>query len=428
METAISFLALKDPQKKTKTNRITPIYLIIKIGEIRLKYSTGEKIAPANWDQKTGQVEVKGTNAQRDKFKTINTQLNRYKDNFERSLANLKTLKKTPTLEYFRHELEKEFKKNPQSNPKQPSFFKFIDEWISSCDRAANTKKHYTTTQNLLDEFQTFRKKKIRYESIDLNFYDEFVNYMQVEKKFTVNTIGTQIKNLKVFMNESLERKFHENHEHLNKKFKTTEEETDSIYLTEKELNLIYNKDISDNKKLDRVRDTFIIGCRTGLRFSDLRQIAPENIVTDEEGNKFLKITTQKTDERVIIPLHWMVLEILAKYENNLPRVISNQKFNEYLKDLGKLVEIKDSVQLTKTKEGMRYTKTFIKHELITVHTARRTFATLAYLADIPAISIMKITGHRTERAFLKYIKMSQEDNAKKLSQHPFFTSMRIAK
>jgi hypothetical protein len=88
---------------------------------------------------------------------------------------------------------------------------------------------------------------------------------------------------------------------------------------------------------------------------------------------------------------------------------------------LGQKAELKDDVVIASTKGGKRHTENFKKHELITTHTARRSFATNAYLQNVPTISIMKITGHRTEKSFLKYIKISQEDNANKLINHPFF-------
>ena len=123
----------------------------------------------------------------------------------------------------------------------------------------------------------------------------------------------------------------------------------------------------------------------------------------------------------VIIPLKDYVKEILRKYEGIPPSAISNQKMNEYLKELGEAAAIKDDIVIASTKGGKRHIETYKKFELITTHTARRSFATNAYLQNVPTISIMKITGHRTEKSFLKYIKISQEDNANKLVNHPFF-------
>jgi integrase len=220
-------------------------------------------------------------------------------------------------------------------------------------------------------------------------------------------------------MDYANDKGFTENKGHRHKKFKKIEETTETIYLTDTELLTLYALDLSNNARLDRVRDLFIIGCYTGLRFSDLSQLTPDKFT--EDGTR-LRIKTIKTGEIVVIPLHWTIKEILRKYNGEPPRLISNQKMNEYLKELTELAKINERITITKTKGGLNFDKTFKKWELCTVHTARRSFATNMYLAEVPTISIMKITGHRTERAFMKYIKVSQEQNADKLSKHPYFS------
>ena len=199
-------------------------------------------------------------------------------------------------------------------------------------------------------------------------------------------------------------------------KFKILSEEAESIYLTEEEILLLFNLDLSQNRKLETVRDLFIVGCYTGLRFSDFTQIKKENI---KDG--FISIRTQKTDKPVVIPIHWTIQQILDKYcnenENSLPRAISNQKMNEYLKEIGKKAEIKEMVLVTKSKGGLKVKSSVQKYELISTHTARRSLATNLFLQGFPSISIMKITGHKSEKAFLKYIKMTPEENAIKLKQ-----------
>ena len=203
-----------------------------------------------------------------------------------------------------------------------------------------------------------------------------------------------------------------------NKNFKVVEEDADSIYLTTKEIQKIYDYDFSKTPHIERVRDLFVIGCYTGLRFSDLTQFRQENISKDLTT---AKVRTQKTGEVVIIPLNPLIKAILKKHGGKPPEAISNQKMNDYLKTIGENVKINDEVVISITKGGVRVRESFKKHELITVHTARRSFATNAYLNDVPTLSIMKMTGHTTEKAFLKYIKISQEDNANKLLNHPFF-------
>lgn len=95
----------------------------------------------------------------------------------------------------------------------------------------------------------------------------------------------------------------------------------------------------------------------------------------------------------VIIPLNTYIKNILAKNGGVVPELISNVKMNLYLKDLAKEAELIEDVIISFTKGGVRKSEVFKKHDLVTVHTARRSFATNAFLRDIPTISIMKITG-----------------------------------
>jgi integrase len=219
-------------------------------------------------------------------------------------------------------------------------------------------------------------------------------------------------------MREAFERGLTKNNHFRSKRFKKLEEESQTIYLSTEELKTLNDLDLSNNPRLDRVRDLFLIGCYTGLRYSDLTQLIIENI---SKTKKVIKIRTQKTDETVIIPINSIVRKIISKYEGKFPTAISNEKMNEYLKELAQIGGIDHPIEVILTKGGKRIREIYKKHELVTVHTSRRSFSTNAYLNNVPAISIMKITGHKTEKSFLKYIKISQEDNANKLINHPFF-------
>src|SRR5206468_2066940 len=112
--------------------------------------------------------------------------------------------------------------------------------------------------------------------------------------------------------------------------FSFSYEEADAVYLKAAEIEKLHQFDLNTNKRLEQIRDLFIFGCHTGLRFSDFTAIRPENIITTN-NIKILDVITRKTNERVNIPCHPTVLEIFQKYKHNmnmLPRSVSNQKFN----------------------------------------------------------------------------------------------------
>ncbi|MBT7091658.1 MAG: integrase catalytic domain-containing protein [Bacteroidetes bacterium] len=224
---------------------------------------------------------------------------------------------------------------------------------------------------------------------------------------------------MKVFLNEARERGLNTSPEYRSKRFRVLREDVDKIYLNSDDLDALWNLKLVDNSKLGKVRDVFLIGCYTGLRYSDLRNLRPENVLE----KKNIRLKTIKGDKLVVMPIHYRVKLILEKNDWNFPAVISNQKMNEYLKVLGKLAKISESVIIPIKKGNMRTDVTHFKYALISSHTARRSFATNAFLDGVEPLHIMRITGHRTEKAFLRYIRMSEMDNAIKLADHPFFNA-----
>lgn len=409
--------------KEPNLDQETLIFLIFRYKDHRIKLSTGEKINPQFWDKTEQRAkatkkfpEYSEFNAKLDDFES------RTKNIFRRFENDNKT---QPTPNELKSLLEKEFNKG-KSEAK--NLFTFIEKFIEESRNKINDKTGkpfadctiniYKNTYRLLIEYSQLKGKKIDFDSIDLDFYYDFSEHLTKEHEFAANTIGKQIKTIKTFLNEATERGINKNIAYKSKKFKVLKEDTDSIYLNQEELKLIQSLDLNNNLKLDRVRDLFLVGCWTGLRFSDFSDIKKENIKND-----FIEIKTQKTGESVVIPIHDTVKQILQKYKgithNSLPPTISNAKMNAYLKDLGYHIEtLHSNTSKSITKGGKRTLITKRKFELLTSHTARRSFATNLYLEGIPSFNIMRITGHRTEKAFLRYIKITPNESAKILKLH----------
>jgi integrase len=203
-------------------------------------------------------------------------------------------------------------------------------------------------------------------------------------------------------MNDATERGLNINHSFKSKRFVTVREKTDNIYLTTNEIKEIEGLDLTNNPRLEKVRDLFLIGCHTGLRYSDYSILKPENII-----DGFIETTQIKTGEPVVIPIHNTVYKIIEKYNGILPTSISNQKTNDYLKELGKMLPaLHKNFTQTFTKGGLTVIQNKCKWQLLTTHSGRRSFCTNEYLAGMPALTIMAISGHKTEKAFLRYIKL----------------------
>ena len=405
---------LKEPKSTDKTL----IYLVYNFNKQKLKYSTGEKIHPKFWN-KTKQ-RAKET-AQFSEYPEFNQRLNNIETAVNNSYRRLLNDGKIISPNVLKDELTKELRTD-ELTTKQLTLIEWINDEIELLreNKKEGTIKVYRTLVNHLIAYSEKYGTILTFDHIDLGFYETFRGYLQNDKKLVDNSCGKQIRTLKTFLNLATEKGVNVNQAYKSRLFKTTEETVEHIYLTEQELVKIYDVDLSQKPSLDRIRDLFLIGCYTGLRFSDFTELKPENLQKVNNGFVF-NVKTNKTNERVVIPVKGIVKEIWDKYGGQLPRKISNQKTNSFIKEVGKLAEISQNI-IIKHKRG-KHTEQKIcpKYELITTHTARRSFATNTYLAGIPAISIMKFTGHRTESSFLKYIKVTQERNAELLINHDFF-------
>jgi integrase len=401
--------------KQPRSDKETPVFVIFWLGRNRLKLATHEKIRPSLWDQ--GLQRAKKSRREFPEFVDFNQRL----DNIQNALMNTHRRLIIDGVKISKERLKIIFKSILRPDiyitPDEVDLFQFIDDFITNIDRAKTTIKGYRTTLNHLKTFQKEYSRKVGFSTIDLEFRDAFIHYFK-KLGYRRNTIGKNIKNIKVFMAEAQERGYKINDEVRSKKFQTPDEPTFSIYLTETEIDKLFYLNLTKKPRLERVRDMFIIGCDTGLRFSDLSNLTRENFI---DNNSKIRIQTIKTKETVEIPVRARVAKIFIKYEGQLPRVPSNQKMNEYLKELGNLAQINELViNPSIVKDGKKGLSVH-KYTLITTHTARRSFATNAYLGGVPTISIMKITGHQLERTFLQYIKISAQENADNLREHPFF-------
>jgi integrase len=283
--------------------------------------------------------------------------------------------------------------------------------------RIIKPSKAYKVTLNNLRAFNG----RLDFDTIDLDFYHDYLAYLQ-KKGLSENTIGRDIKNLKAVLNEATENGVNSNLAFRSKRFTKPSEDVESIALSADELRELKELDLPPLSYLDRVRDLFLIGCYTGLRYSDFSRLTADNV----KGN-FIEIKQQKTGASVAIPVHPIVAQILDKYDGELPEPISNQKTNDYLKEVCQRVpSLCAVVSKTGTKGGVKMTVSYQKWQIITSHTARRSFATNAYLQGVPTITIMAITGHKTEKAFLKYIKVTSKEHAKIMADHWAKQKMKI--
>lgn len=268
----------------------------------------------------------------------------------------------------------------------------------------------YNQMRKYVFEYLEFAKiKRIKVKDVDKTFYDGFVSFLNY-KGFKLNSVGKHIKNLKAVINwlplsDRMECEFV-----APRKCKKLAEEIDNVYLSTDELHAIETIEL-ENMSLDRIRDQFILLAWTGCRYSDLDKL--DDAKSLERG--YFEVEQKKTGTKVCIPIFDPVRRIFAKYEGQLPPVITNQKFNAGLKEVCQLAGITEDTSITHTVGGRRIKEYFPKNELVSAHTARRSFATNMFESGAPALVIMQITGHKTEKAFLSYIKTDSETYARML-------------
>ena len=413
----------------TKKNKLVPLYCRFVAGkDAVLMVKTGLFIKPDFFNNKSGAVR--------------NIAEFRGKKKFEQDLSDLQShifknyseLITIPDRAWLINTIDNFH--NPEAHKgKAITLFSFIRDFIDRAPTRTTPKtgnpvcykqiREYERTFYYLKEFARDKNREVDFKDITLDFYHDFVQYLQSEKTvikksgkaikepgLAKNTIGKKIQTLKIFLNAASDQGVNENRQYKSHRFTAISEETESIYLNETELQAIYELDLSDKPCLDKVRDLFIIGCWTGLRYSDWNKVNPGNI---KDG--FIELKQAKTGGAVVIPLHPTIEAVMKKYDGELPRVISNQKFNDYLKDIADQAGLNEKVHKSITKGGIKVSTAYYKHQLVTTHTGRRSFATNLYKAGLPSLTIMNITGHKTEAAFLKYIKVTPMEHAQKLKE-----------
>lgn len=278
----------------------------------------------------------------------------------------------------------------------------------------------YSSSKKQIEAF--LEKKKISnftFDDINEKFYDEFINYLY-EKDFTINYVGTIIKKLKTIMKSGFSKGLTNKVEFQKPYFIAQSEVVNHPYLTEEEIEKITNLEIADD--WDRnIRNIFVIQCYTGFRIEDLlKQLKQPNII-EQQGRKFFYTKQSKTGGDVYVPINAKVEKIISKNYGKLPEYVHQNEINERIKSICKRAKINESHSIERTYGNIKKFETKPKYKFVCTHTARRSFCTNAYMAGVPVHHIMAISGHKTEKIFLSYVKVEKKFEAIKIAENPFF-------
>lgn len=416
------YLTNKDKEK-------TSIYVVVRFKSERYKKAVGESIETKYWNDGWSR-EVKDY----PHGKAINKKLKKLKNACEGVCDKHIEDISIPDEPTFWKEVDLEL----TGKTKEYTFLDYFADYIEQIRHKfkENTIISYETSLSKLKKYQEEKKTTLKFESINIAFYNSLQAWVYGQGQ-SANYFGCIVKHVKKVYKEARKAGHHRLYGTSDDEFISIKLPSDAVYLNEKELLAIYNLEFSAEKlkelfpDIDKkpqnlknkiksytvVRNKFLIGGCTALRVSDYNRLNECNV-----SSEFVRIKPQKVgEEDVVIPMHWMMKEILESgFDISTP--ISDQKINEHIKEICHLAGITQLVQITRNEGGKKVPYTFKKYELVTTHTCRRSGATNMYKAGIPTLSIMKITGHKSERDFLKYIKISAEENAELLKKHDYFT------
>ena len=415
---------------KTANDWNTIFYRFKHSNQFDIECSTGIQIPNKRWSEskqevlKTDDVDYIEMNH---RIKGLDTFIRK---EYERSKLSAETV----NTNWLKEKINLNF--NRETNNVEIDKGVFLSNYISAFIEEAKTRKtknntvikhrtiqHYTTALNKVLAFEIYTRSKIKLLEIDVSFHTRFIDYLETQEKLNPNTIGGYVDVIKLICGNADKKGIAVSKEFRLTEFYTPSNKTKDVYLNNDEINLIFNTTF-DQDYLDNARDWFIIGLRTGLRISDFLKLSKEYLV-----DGFIHKQTLKTDFPVIIPIHDQVKAILEKRNGEFPRQISDQKFNDYIKIICEKIglnEMVDGAKITemKIKENSKTIKIhrknfgkFPKHELVSSHICRRSFATNLY-GKIDTLTIMKITGHKTESQFLAYIKITPREYAERLKDY----------
>ena len=401
-----------------------PIRMRVNFASKRIEFTTGYRIDASKWDADKQRVKNGCSNKLKQSASEINASLLEYYTEIQSIFKRFEVEDVMPTPEQIKeafNALHKPVSEEPK--PKKEAlpcdFFQVFDDFVEDCGRQNNwtdsTFEKFAAVKNHLTNF----REGLTFEFFDERGLNDYVGYLRDVKEMRNTTIGKQLSFLKWFLRWAFKKGVHQNnaYDSYKPKFKSTQKKI--IFLTWDELNRLREFKIPSNKQaLERVRDVFLFQCFTGLRYSDVFNLRRSDIKDDH-----IEVTTVKTSDSLIIELNNHSKVILDKYkdvafENDkvLP-VITNQKMNDYLKELAEMAGIDEPVRQTYYRGNERIDEVTPKYALLGTHAGRRTFICNALALGIPPQVVMKWTGHSDYKAMKPYIDIADDIKANAMSK-----------
>lgn len=424
-------ISFKLEKRKSKGGDIVenvPIRMRVTYGGNRVDFTTGYRVDVAKWDESAQRVKAKTSNKQRQTASEINDALDELRTELQKIFKEYEVKEILPAPEELREAFnikikgesikERDIKAALDAVP-AVSLWERFDEFVNVNGRNNNWTKSTVAKVNVFGRHLKAFKEEVTFEYLDERGIAEFLDYLQEKKGMRNSTLSKMYGILLWFMKWALNQGYHTNNAYDRFKPRYKKPEKPIVFLTIEELKKVAAIEIPIEKQyLERVRDVFFFCCWTGLRHSDVYNLRKSNVKKDH-----IELTTIKTSDTLRIDLNKHSRAILAKYADvvfpngKVLPVISNQKMNDYLKELGILAELTEPITQTYYCQRERIEETRPKHELLCTHTGRRSFICNALALGIPPQVVMKWTGHSDYSAMKPYIAVADSIKSKEMSK-----------
>ncbi len=401
-----------------------PIRMRVNFASKRIEFTTGYRIDSAKWDADKQRVKNGCSNKLKQSASEINASLLEYYTEIQSIFKRFEVEDVMPMPEQIKkafNALHKPVSEEPKLKKEALpcDFFQVFDDFVEDCGRQNNwtdsTFEKFAAVKNHLTNF----REGLTFEFFDERGLNDYVGYLRDVKEMRNTTIGKQLSFLKWFLRWAFKKGVHQNNAYDSYKPKLKSTQKKIIFLTWDELNRLREFKIPSNKQaLERVRDVFLFQCFTGLRYSDVFNLRRSYIKGDH-----IEVTTVKTSDSLIIELNNHSKAILDKYkdvafeDDKVLPVITNQKMNDYLKELAEMAGIDEPVRQTYYKGNERIDDVTPKYALLGTHAGRRTFICNALALGIPPQVVMKWTGHSDYKAMKPYIDIADDIKANAMSK-----------
>ncbi len=383
----------------------------------RVELFTGYRIDASKWDEAKEKVRNGCTNKLKQSSSEINTAIQELSTTIDRIFKEYELKNEVPSFELLKDEI-KRYSDKQTISATEKNLFTAFDEFVKSSGKRNDwTTATYTKFNTVRSHLFSF-KSNFQFTDINEKTLLDYVSFLRIEKQMRNSTIEKQISFVKWFLKWCKNNNYTitYNFEEFKPKLKETSKKI--IFLTQEEIEQIKSTDLGTKSYLERVRDVLLFCCYTGLRYSDAFSLTRHDIKNDA-----IEFVTKKTNDMLRVELNKHSRAILEKYKDvpfekgkALP-VISNQKMNDYIKELGELAEINEPIRETYYVGNERIDEVKPKYEHLSTHVGRRTFICTALSLGIPVQVVMKWTGHSDYKSMKPYIDVADTIKANAMTK-----------